>query len=167
MEAQNERNDTPAESERVGDDTKAVAKDPNFMPKQLHDWLEQGDYGKALKFTSGKMGRGSKTSLFYAVITAYCLLRSNRQAECLDILADYKSLRPQDSQTATYLVLIYESLGRYSDATQVLIETLQLFPTHKQLSELLFFSYVREGKLLKQQNQALTLYKAHQEAIHA
>ena len=145
---QHDRADSP-DSEGHGDAQPAAAKDPNFMPKQLHDWLEQGEYTKAMKFTSTKMGRGSKTSLFYAVITAYCLLRSNRQSECLDILADYKALKPQDSQTATYLVLIYESLGRYSDATQVLVETLALFPTHKQLSELLFFSYVREGKLLK------------------
>lgn len=41
------------------------------------------------------------------------------------------------------------------------------FPNRRDLSELLFFSYVREGKLLKQQNQALTLYKAHQQEIHA
>ena len=158
---------SPQDSDKGGEDGKAANKDPNYMSKQLHDWLDQGEYSKALKFTSGKMGRGSKTSLFYAVISAFCLLRTNRQQDCLDILNDYKSPKPQDSQTATYLVLIYESLGRYSDATQVLIDILVIFPNHKQLSELLFFSYVREGKLLKQQNQALNLYKQHQEAIHA
>jgi hypothetical protein len=42
-----------------------------------------------------------------------------------------------------------------------------MYPGHKELSEGLFCSYVREGKLLKQQNQALTLYKAYQEDLHA
>lgn len=37
------------------------------------------------------MSRGSKTSMFYAVITAFCLLKTDKQAECLEILADYKS----------------------------------------------------------------------------
>jgi hypothetical protein len=31
---------------------------------------------------------------------------------------------------------------------------------NEELSEELFFSYVRENKLLKQQNQALQLYKS-------
>ena len=50
-----------------------------------------GEYGKALKFTSSKMSRGSKTSMFYAVITAYCLLKTDKQADCIEILNDYKS----------------------------------------------------------------------------
>jgi len=35
------------------------------------------------------------------------------------------------------------------------------------LGEALFFSYVREGKLLKQQNQGLHLYKVHNEDQYA
>ena len=35
------------------------------------------------------------------------------------------------------------------------------------LGEQLFFSYVREGKLLKQQNQGLHLYKVHNKEIYA
>ena len=81
---------SPGDSDK-GDEGKVMVKDPNYMPKQLHDLLDQGEYSKALKFTSGKMGRGSKTSLFFAVITAFCLLRTNRQQECLDILNDFKS----------------------------------------------------------------------------
>jgi hypothetical protein len=42
-----------------------------------------------------------------------------------------------------------------------------VFPSKKDLHEQLFYSYVREGKLLKQQNQALTLYKQHQSDIYA
>lgn len=124
--------------------------------------MEAGDFGKALKFASSKMSKGAKTSMFFAVITAYCLLKTGKQAECLETLADYKSVKPQDSSTAKYLVSIYNNLGRYSETTQTLEYVLSLFPNSRDLSEQLFYSYVREGKLLKQQNQALTLYKGHQ-----
>ncbi len=49
----------------------------------------------------------------------------------------------------------------------MLEQILSIFKDKQELQEELFYSYVREGKLLKQQNQALTLYKAHQEEIHA
>lgn len=151
------------------DAKKEGPKDPNYMPKQLQDWLNQEEYGKALKNASSNLAsmRGTKKSMFYAVITGYCLLRTGRQAECLETLADVKAQKPQESQTAIYLAHIYESLGRYSDATATLEYTLSLFKDNKELAELLFFSYVREGKLLRQQNQALTLYKQHQETLHA
>ena len=63
--------------------------------------------------------------------------------------------------------LIYNELGRHDDATLILEGITQMYPGKRELNELLFFSYVRQGDLLKQQNQALTLYKSHQEAIHA
>ena len=110
-------------------------KDPNFMPRQLHDWLNAGDFNKALKFTSAKLSRGSKTSMFFAVITAYCLLRTGKQSECLDVLADYKAQKPTDSWTAKYLVAIYNNLGRYADATATLEYVLTLFPGKRDLSE--------------------------------
>ena len=69
---------SPGDSDKGVEEGKPAIKDPNYMPKQLHDMLDQGEYSKALKFTSNKMGRGSKTSLFFAVITAFCLLRTNR-----------------------------------------------------------------------------------------
>jgi hypothetical protein len=47
------------------------------------------------------------------------------------------------------LVSIYNNLGRYSETTAILEYVLSLFPNSKDLSEQLFFSYVREGKLLK------------------
>ena len=55
-------------------------KDEKFMSKykQLKEWLEAGDYGKALKFASSKMSKGAKTSMFFAVITAYCLLKTGK-----------------------------------------------------------------------------------------
>jgi hypothetical protein len=50
------------------------------------------------------------------------------------------------------MVSIYNNLGRYSDATATLEHILGMFPANKELQEYLFFSFVREGKLLKQQN---------------
>jgi Flp pilus assembly protein TadD len=47
------------------------------------------------------------------------------------------------------LAAIYENLGRYSDASNTLEYALSLYPNKEEISELLFFSYVREGKLLK------------------
>jgi len=76
-------------------------------------------------------------------------------------------MKPADSTTAKYQVAIYNNLARYSEATVLMEYVLNIFPGKLDLQEQLFFSYVREGKLLKQQNQALTLYKSHQKEIHA
>ncbi len=40
------------------------------------------------------MTRGSKTSMFYAVITAYCYLKSGKANECMEALNDYKTTKP-------------------------------------------------------------------------
>jgi len=49
-----------------------------------------------------------------------------------------------------------------------LLEGVQgIHSSRADLGEQLFFSYVREGKLLKQQNQGLHLYKEHQRDIYA
>jgi hypothetical protein len=50
-------------------------KDNNFMPRQLKEWLNAHEYPKALKFAASKMSRGSKTSMFYAVISGFCQLK--------------------------------------------------------------------------------------------
>ena len=51
-------------------------KDVNYMTRQLDDLLKASppDYSKALKFSQGKMSKGQKSSMFYAVITAYCMM---------------------------------------------------------------------------------------------
>ncbi len=131
---------------------RARRPDPNYMPPQLQAWLDNADYAKAHKYTSGKLSRGSRAAMFYAVITAFCLRKTGKQADSLDILNDFKSQKPSDSQTATYLVAIYNHLGRHGEATVTLEYVLSLFPNQRSLSEELFYSYVREGKLLKQQN---------------
>lgn len=67
----------------------------------------------------------------------------------MEALNDYKTTKPQDTQTAKYLAAIYENLGRYSEASSTLEYVLNLYPNKEEISELLFFSFVREGKLLK------------------
>lgn len=68
----------------------------------------------------------------------------------MDAISEYKTSKPQDSETVRYLVAIYNNMGRYSEATQTLEFALEMFHGNKDLSEALFFSYVREAKLLKQ-----------------
>ena len=87
--------------------------------------------------------------MFYAVISGFCQLKLNKTQECLDSISEYKTQKPQDSETVRYLVAIYNNLGRYSEATDILEYALEMFPGNKDLAESLFFSYVREGKLLK------------------
>jgi predicted Zn-dependent protease len=83
------------------------AKDVNFMPKSLQDWLNAGEYSKALKFCQGKMSKGAKSSLFFAVMTAYCMIKGDKPHECIELLNDYKGVKPTDSTTTKYLVAIY------------------------------------------------------------
>jgi predicted Zn-dependent protease len=97
--------------------------------------------------------------MFFAVLTAYCLMKGDKMAECIEILNDYKNVKPSDSITTKYLTAIYNHLHMYAEATELLEYIVTQFPSKKDLQEQLFFAYVREGKLLKQQNQALSLYK--------
>ena len=108
-------------------------KDPQFMPKMLKAWLGDGEYAKAHKFASGKLTRGSKTSMFYAVIAAFCNLKLGKTQECIDALNDYKAQKPVDSETARFLDTIYSNLGRYSEATATRELILELFPGNKEL----------------------------------
>lgn len=64
MESDDSASNAPKEDSKV--------KDVNYMTRQLQDWLNAGDFAKAYKFTSGRMTKGQKNSMFYAVITAYC-----------------------------------------------------------------------------------------------
>ena len=40
--------------------------------------------------------------MFFAIITAYCLCKLSKKAECQDILNEYKTLKAEDSVTAKY-----------------------------------------------------------------
>ena len=86
------------------------AKDINFMPRSLEDALNAGDFTKALKISQQKMSKGNKNSLFFAVMTAYCLLKGEKLVECQEVLLEYKGIKPSDSITTKYLIIIYNQL---------------------------------------------------------
>ena len=71
--------------------------------------------------------------MFYAVMTAYCLLKGDRQSECFEILNDYRSIKPVDSTTTKYLVAIYNNLAKYSESTNLLEYIVNVFPNKKDL----------------------------------
>ena len=104
---------------------------------------------------------------FYKTMKAYCLLKSNKNGECMELLQEIKTNKPSDPVTAKYLLTIYNEMGMYHETTSLLEYVLSINLDNEELCEELFFSYVRESKLLKQQNQALQLYKTFQRDIHA
>lgn len=77
-------------------DLEDKVKDQKHMSKfkQLKDYLDAEEWFKAHRISSAKMSKGAPTSMFFAVITAYCLLKSGKKAEALDTLAEYKGMKP-------------------------------------------------------------------------
>ena len=65
-------------------------------------------------------------------------------------MAELKQTKPTDPVIAKYLVYAYNELGMYSETTSLLEFILTASQENEELGEELFFSYVREGKLLKQ-----------------
>jgi len=80
---------------------------------------------------------------------------------------ELRTNRPSDPVTSKYLLAIYNDLGIYNEATALLEYVMTVNLDNEELGEELFFSYVRENKLLKQQNQALQLYKTFGRDIYA
>ena len=133
-------------------DLEDKVKDQKYIHKfqALKEHLDNEEWFKAHRISSGKMSKGTTTSMFFAVVTAYCSIKLNKKQEAIDILSEYKGMKPQDSSTAKYLVGVYNSIGAYDQTTIALEYVLKLFPGCKDLSEQLFFSYIRQGELLKQ-----------------
>lgn len=80
---------------------------------------------------------------------AFCLLKMNKNNDCVDLLQEIKTNRPSDPVTAKYLLTIYNDLGMYNETTNLLEYVLSINLDSEELCEELFFSYVRENKLLK------------------
>ena len=88
-------------------------------------------------------------------------MKLGKHSECQDLMTDIKPMNQKDPFTIKYLVFIYTAFGQNENATQLLEAVQTMHSDRPDLGEQLFFSYVREGKLLKQQNQGLHLYKIH------
>ena len=78
-----------------------------------------------------------------------------------------KTSKPQDSGSAKYLALIYEKFDKQAESSQLLEASVRRFPRNPDLRVCLFFSFMKEGKLLERQNVALALYKKTQNPLHA
>ena len=87
---------------------------------------------------------------FFNTIKAYCLMKIGKHSECSDLLNDIKPMNQKDPNTIKYLVFIFTAFGKNEDATLLLENVKELHKNRQDLNEQLFFSYVREGKLLKQ-----------------
>ncbi len=63
--------------------------------------LDGHEWQKAYKMASSKAGnRGSTTAMFYAVVSAYCLIHLKKPNDALDQLSDFKTQKPKDTPTA-------------------------------------------------------------------
>ena len=94
-------------------------------------------------------------------------MKLGKHSECQDLLVEIKPMNQRDPYTIKYLVFIYTAFGQNEEATKLLEAVQTIHSERDDLGEQLFFSYVREGKLLKQQNQGLHLYKIHTKDIYA
>jgi predicted Zn-dependent protease len=83
---------------------------------------------------------------------AFSFMKTNRQQEAIEIVNELRQNRPSDPTIAKYLVYVLNDLGLYSETTTLLEYVMTVNLDNEELSEELFFAYVREGKLLKQQN---------------
>ena len=86
---------------------------------------------------------------FFVTIKAYTLMKLGKHPDCLDLLAEIKPQNQRDPYTIKYLVFIYTAFGQNEEATKLLEQVQTIHSSRADLGEQLFFSYVREGKLLK------------------
>ena len=87
---------------------------------------------------------------FFNTIKAFCLMKLDRHEECKQILTEFKPQNQKDPITIKYIVWIYTAFGWNDKATELLEAVKDIHGDKQDLGEQLFFSYVREGKLLKQ-----------------
>ena len=88
-------------------------------------------------------------SAFFNTLKAYCLMKTGKHQDCQDLLTEIKPSRQQDPFVIKYLINIYTAFGQNAEATQLLEGVQSIHGERQDLGEQLFFSYVREGKLLK------------------
>jgi hypothetical protein len=65
------------------------------------------------------------------------------------MLPEIKPFKQTDPHTVKYLVAIFTEFGENDQATKLLEGVKALHGVKKDIGEILFFAYVREGKILK------------------
>ena len=94
-------------------------------------------------------------------------MKQGKHADCDEIVSEIRPTSITDPFAVKYLVFIYTAFGQNENATEALENAFEIHSDRPDLGEQLFFSYVREAKTLKQQNQGLHLYKVHNKDIYA
>ena len=79
-------------------------------------------------------------------------MKVNKFVECKEIMSDIKPFKQTDPHTVKYLVYIFTAFGENADATRLLEGVKAQHNDRVDIAEQLFFAYVRENKILKQQN---------------
>ena len=128
--------------------------------------IDQQDYNKALKICNTNIHKGNDAN-YFKTMKGFWLMKLKKPTEGLDLAAEVKATKPKNAILCKYLALIYTEGGQYSEATSILEDTYISNPEDEDIGQDLFFSYVRENKLLKQQNHALLLYKNFEKEIYA
>ena len=89
---------------------------------------------------------------FFSTIKAYILLKQGKTVECNELICEVKPQTQRDPYTIIYLCKIYEIYGTHDESIKLLENVQDVHSKHIKLGELLFSAYVREGRILKQQN---------------
>ena len=132
----------------------------------VNELVDVGEYSKALKLCNTKIHKGVNSN-FFKTMKGFCLIKMKKPHEGLDLAVEVKVTKPTNPEICKYLALIYTETGHFSEATTILEDTYFMNPDHEDIGRDLFFSYVRENKLLKQQNHALMLYKQFENEVYA
>jgi tetratricopeptide (TPR) repeat protein len=103
---------------------------------------------------------GKTKNVTFSIIKAYCELKWGKVAESKETLKEASSVREhRDPTVCLYLVRLWTHFGESVKALKFLQNVEANFYMHEEVQKHLFYSYVRAGKLMKQQSQSLELYK--------
>jgi hypothetical protein len=79
--------------------------------------------------------------------------------ECIETINEIKPFKQTDPNTVAYICEIFTGFGQNANATKLLEQVKDTQKNNEKIQKQLFFAYVRENKILKQQGQSLYLYK--------
>lgn len=68
----------------------------------------------------------------------------------MDLLVEVNPMKQTDPLMLKYLIFIYIAYGLNADCTRMLENVKDMHSSNQQIQDQLFFSYVRERKLLQQ-----------------
>lgn len=96
---------------------------------------------------------------FWNTLKCYALLEFDKPEESIEMLPVIRPTKQTDPVVVQFLVLTLVKFSRFAELTKMLENAQKIHTTLVDINEELFFAFVREQKLLQQQNQALHLYE--------